>query len=84
MSSGFVVNERGKPLRSPSPRAKIRPDLKSTTFNECTIVAMFNESRNQNGVYPVQLMEKAARIQSSPQLYGSSSLSGLDNRSQDC
>jgi hypothetical protein len=87
VDSGFVVIERDKPLRFLSPRAKIRPNSNSTTFHHCTIVAMFTSNtsvKTNNGVHPLQLMVKAARIQSSPQLYGSSSLTWFDNRSQDC
>lgn len=87
MENRLVVNERGKPLRFLSPRAKIRPNSNSTTFHHCTIVAMFTSNtsaKTNNGVHPLQLMVKAARIQSSPQLYGSSSLTWFDNRSQDC
>ena len=36
---------------------------------------MKSVQKSQTGVYPLQLMEKAARLQSSPQLSGSSSLS---------
>lgn len=88
VNSGSVVNERGKPLRSPSPRSKKLFKLQSQTFHQCTIVAMFNDYKTNNGVHPLQLMEKAARLQSSPQLGGPSSLSlianRLDNRSQHC
>ena len=36
---------------------------------------MKSVQKSRTGVYPLQLMEKAARLQSSPQLNGSSSLS---------
>jgi hypothetical protein len=87
MTNRFVVIEREKPPRLPSPRSKIRPNSNSTTFHQCTIVAMFTSktsAKTNNGVHPLQLMMKAARIQSSPQLCGSLSLTWFDNRSQDC
>lgn len=86
-SSGFVVIERGKRRRSPSPRSKISFNFQSTTFYHRTIVAMIAPAQINRTVDPLQLTETALP-QSSPQLAGPSPISllanGLDNRSQHC
>jgi hypothetical protein len=86
-SNRFVVIERGKRLRSPSPRPKISFNSQSTTFHERTIVAMIAHAQINRTVDPLQLTETALP-QSSPQLAGPSPISlianGLDNRSQHC
>jgi hypothetical protein len=69
--NGFVVTERGKRLRSPSPRAKNSFNNKSTTFHERTIGAMFTADQINRTVDPLQLTETALP-QSSPQLAGPS------------
>jgi hypothetical protein len=83
----FVVIERGKRRRSPSPRAKKLFNLNSTTFDQRTIVAMIAPAQINSTVDPLQLTETALP-QSSPQLAGPSPISpsanGLDNRSQHC
>jgi hypothetical protein len=85
-SNGNVLSKWGKTLRSPSPRAKIRPTINSTTFHQRTIVAMFT-TFSHHGLDTVQLMETALP-QSSPQLAGPSPISplanGLDIRNVHC
>lgn len=70
-SRRFVVIERAKPLRSPSPRAKKLFNSQSQTFYQRTIVAMFTADQITRDVYPLQLTETALP-QSSPQLAGPS------------
>jgi len=74
VNSGAVVNKQRKTPRSHSPHPKIRLNSQSTTFNHCTIDVMTYVHRTHPGEPTLQLMEKTARLQSSPQLSGSSSL----------
>lgn len=71
MNSGFVVIERAKSRRSPSPEPKNLSNFQSTTFYHRTIGAMFTADQINRTVDPLQLTETALP-QSSPQLAGPS------------
>lgn len=72
-SGSLLINSQTPSL--PLSSTKISSRNKSPTFNDCTIVNMNGVQETQSSDFTLQLMEKAARLQSSPQLIGSSSFS---------